>query len=322
MKWFFRKKRSSTDTDWFRAKRLKVLGPNFWGKFEIFIDQNLHIAMFLPKADHSVHVLRGTMTRATLHYTYNAAGKRTSAVTLFEDQIQWQMSPTEIQFEGLRLPEAKRRYLAEVMAAWPFEETIDQAWIIQTVEELQARMAGPQTDEPGLEPEPLDPDEELQGFAQLIRLHKDQVFGMRLLVTAFKRKLVPEAEISQVMVDTCQDLKLQEKEAIAGAERLVQEVRDDMTRISELRTHEFPPLQGSPAQDDITTQAQVYVEVYEHLFGGRNRGAFLSKPDCERLVQEARKKLASLRVPYVIEDYRAPGKTASRSRTEEMQQES
>ena len=112
MKWIFGKKRVSGDTGWFRSKHLKVVGPDFWGKFDIYIDRNLHIAIFLPKADHAVHVLRGTVDRATLHYTYSAAGKRTSAGTLFSGQIQWHLSPTELQFHGLRLPDARQRYRA------------------------------------------------------------------------------------------------------------------------------------------------------------------------------------------------------------------
>ena len=319
MKWFFGQKRSSRDAGWFRSKHLKVIGPDFWGKFEIFIDRNLHIAMFLPKADHSVHVLRGTMERATLHYTYNGAGKRTSAVTLFNAQIQWHLGPTEIQFNGLRLPDEKRRYLAEVGAAEPFEGTIDQAWIIRTVKGLQIQMTASQK-EADHTPDSLDPDEELDRFAQLIRVHKDQVFGMRLLVTAFKRQLIQKSEISQALLDTYPDLRKQETEAIAEAKGVMQQVRDDMTRIAELRAHEFPRLQGNPIQDEMTAQAQIYVDVYERLFPGRNRGAFLSKEDHQRLIEEARKKLAGLQVSYVIEDYLPPARAASRVHTEEMQE--
>ncbi len=318
MKWFFSKKRASGDTGWFRSKRLKVTGPDFWGKFEIFIDQNLHVAMFLPKADHSVHVLRGTMARATLHYTYDTTGKRSSAVTMFSDQIQWHMGPTEIQFSGLRFPDKKRRYLAEVGTAEPFAGTIDQAWIIRTVKEQQAQMTASQMDESARAPDSLDPNEEFNRFAQLIRMHEDQVFGMRLLMTAFKKQLIKKPEISRVLLDTYPNIKKQETEAIAEATELMQQIREDTTRIAELRAYEFPPLQGNPSQDEITAQAQIYVDIYERLFPGRNRGAFLAKQDHKKLVEQARKKLAGLQVPFVIEDYLPPAGTASRTRLEEV----
>lgn len=321
MKWFFGKKRTSGDIGWFRSKHLKVEGPDFWGKFDVYIDRNLHIAIFLPKADHSVHVLRGTVERATLHYTYSATGRRTSAVTLFSDQIQWHLSPTEIQFHGLRLPDARKRYRAEVSVAEPFEDTIDQAWITQTLTDMQAQMAAASsvTVEPDSTPDAFGPEEELQRFTQLIRVHEDQAFGLRLLFTAFKRQLIPPSEVNDVLVDSYPALRQQETETVAGAKRLLKQFHNDKASIDDLKAYEFPAIQGNATQNEITAQAQIFVDTYEDLFAGRNRGAFLSKQDHQRLAEEARKKLRGLKVPYPIEDYRSPAKKTARARTEEMQ---
>ena len=319
MKWLFGKKRPSRETGWFRSKRLKVNGPEFWGKFEVYVDENLHIAMFLPKADHSVHVLRGTMERATLHYTYSAAGKRTSAVTLFSDQIQWELTHTEIRFRGLRLPDERRRYLAEVTAAEPFVETMDQNWIDHKVGELQARMKAIEGEHAARALEALNPAQEIERFAQMVRTHEDQAFGMRLLISVYNRQLVPESEISPALVDTYPDLKTRETEALGTAKGLLKQVREDMTRVAELRDVAFPPLQGNPVQDEITVQAQVYVETYEQIFPGRNRGKFLAKQDLQRLAEEAQKKLAGLKVPYAIEDYLPRTRAKARVQAEEMQ---
>ena len=182
-------------------------------------------------------------------------------------------------------------------------------------------MAALQTKDPDLRPEALDPEKQLQRFAQMIRVHEDQAFGMRLLTTGFKRQLIDQSEISQVLVDTYPELKKRETEALTGARQLLKEVQADMTRIAELQAYTFPPVQGSPTQDEITAQAQIYVAAHEHLFPGRNRGAFLAKKDGQQLAEEARKKLTALKVPYVIEDYLPQARTLSHARTEKMRQE-
>jgi len=321
MKWFFGKKRASKDASRSSSKHLKVVGPDFWGKFDVFVDQSLHVAMFLPKADHSIHVLLGTPARATHHYTFNAAGKRTSAVMMFRDQIEWRMSQSGIQFQGLRLPDETKRYQAEVVETDPFEETINLAWIMRTVKDLQSQMADLQTKDPEFRPEAVAPEEQIERFAQMIRVHEDQAFGMRLLTNAHKQKLIDSSEISQTLLDSYPDLKQRETKALTGARQLLKEVIADMTHVDELQAYAFPAIQGSPTQDEITAQAQIYVAAYEQLFPGRNRGAFLAKKDSQRLTAEARKKLTALKVPYAIEDYLRPARPPAKARTEKMQQE-
>jgi hypothetical protein len=143
---------------------------------------------------------------------------------------------------------------------------------------------------------------------------------MRLLTNAHKQQWIAASEISQVLLDSYPDLKQRETEALTGARQLLKEVRADTTRAAELQAYDFPPVQGSSTQDEITAQARIYVTAYERLFPGRNRGAFLAKKDSQRLAAEARKKLVALKVPYAIEDYLPQGKALSQARTETMRQ--
>lgn len=46
---------------WSRAKRITVIGPPFFGKYEIYVDNKLDVALLLPKTDGTVHVLIGTI---------------------------------------------------------------------------------------------------------------------------------------------------------------------------------------------------------------------------------------------------------------------
>ncbi len=300
MRWLFGKNRSS-NTGWLRSKRLKVQGPTFWGKFEIFVDQDLHVAIFLPKMDRSIHVLIGTISEATLHLTFNASGKRTQTLALHSDEIQWRLNPADIQFLGRRLPPGEKQYTAEILTVGAFSDLVDQAWIVRHVQHLHVGMDIPaartdtapaQTDAHQMHADvPTAPMEPLEAFEHAIRRHEDHVFGLRLLSSSLKIQFADQPEIGKVMLDTYQHIKERQTDALAEAKTLILQVRKDVARTEELTRFSFPPLQGNPGLDDIAEQVQVYVKTFNRLFPKRNRGAFLSATDRQHLHSEVQKSL-------------------------------
>ena len=271
------------------------------------------MAMFLPKMDQSIHVLIGTISEATLHLTYNASGMRTQTLALHSDEIQWCLSPSEIQFQGRRLPPGEKQYTAEILTVGAFSDLVDQAWINRHMQHLHAHMGALQVQPDSAEAVPADPMETLEAFEYTIGRHEDHVFGLRLLSASLKIQFSDQPEIGKVMIDTYQHIKERQTDAIAEAKRLVQQVRKDMTRIEELIRFSFPPLRGNPGLDDMAEQVQVYVKTFNRLFPQRNRGAFLSTTNQQNLHNEVQKSFQARPNAIPIVDTKPKAKTKAKT---------
>ena len=274
-----------------RSKCMTVKGPEFWGRFELYIDRDENVALVLPKMDRSIHVLLGTLSEASVHFTFGGSGERTSAVNIEAGGIQWAITPSDVVFSGTQLLEAQASYQGQVLSTARFKGRIDPSWVAQQVAErlglmnerpVKARGSG----------EPADAKERLQQFALMIRRCEDHVFGVRLLVVACELQFSEQAEILQVMRETYQAVIDREETAISSAMALLQQARLDPNRLAELDRFQFPPVRGAPGLDDMTPQAEAYVRAYDRLFTVRHKAFSLPQKDRLRLVLAAHDELS------------------------------
>lgn len=270
---------------------LTIKGPEFWGRFELYIDRDEKVALVLPKMDRSIHVLLGTLSEASVHLTFGGSGERTSAVNIEAGGIQWAITASGVVFSGTQLPEVQASYQGQVLSTARFKGRIDPSWVAQQVAErlglmderpARARGSG----------EPADAQERLRQFALMIRRCEDHVFGVRLLVVACELQFCERAEMLQVMRETYQAVIDREETAISSAKTLLQQARLDPNRLAELTRFQFPPVRGASGVDDMTPQAEAYVKAYDRLFAVRHKAFSLPKKDKLRLVRAAQEELS------------------------------
>ncbi len=270
---------------------LTIKGPEFWGRFELYIDRDEKVALVLPKMDRSIHVLLGTLSEASVHLTFGGSGERTSAVNIEAGGIQWAITPSDVVLSGTQLPEAQASYQGQVLSTARFKGRIDPSWVAQQVAErlglmnerpVRARGSG----------EPADAKERLGQFALTIRRCEDHVFGERLLVVACELQFAEQADILKVMRETYQAVIDREETAISLAKTLLQQARLDPDRLADVTRFQFPPVLGAPGLDDMTPQAEAYVKVYDRLFPVRHKAFSLPQKDRLRLVRAAQRELS------------------------------
>jgi hypothetical protein len=123
-----------------------------------------------------------------------------------------------------------------------------------------------------------------------------------LLVVACAIQFAQQAEVLRVMRETYQAIIDREEEAISAAKSLLQLARYDSARLAEVAGFFFPPVQGEPGLDDLTRQAETYVEVYDRLIQVRHKAFSLPRKDSLRLIRAAQRELdPKPEVPAVIE---------------------
>ncbi|MCH7917461.1 MAG: hypothetical protein IIC50_05690 [Planctomycetes bacterium] len=297
-----------------RSKCLTIEGPEFWGRFELYIDRDEKVALVLPKMDRSIHVLLGTLSEASVHLTFGDSGERTSAVNIGAGGIRWAITPSDIVFSGTQLPDVQASYQGQVLGTARFKGRIEPNWVAQRVKErlglMDERSAGERGSGQG-----ADAKERLQQFAFLVRRYENHVFGVRLLVVACELKFAHQADILEVMRETYQAVIDREETAISSAKALLQQARLDPHRLADVSRFQFPPVLGASGLDDMTLQAEAYVKVYDRLFAVRHKAFSLPQKDRLRLVRAAQRELSAESQAPVANEVKPKNKRSASSKS-------
>lgn len=136
-----------------------------------------------------------------------------------------------------------------------------------------------------------DPAEEILRFDETIRLHQDQLFGITLYFQGIELMYSDQPEILEMNRQSFHNIKDRAEKAIAEAEVLLQQAREDSSKINKLRRFTFQPISGNPMLNQITQRARILVRTYERMFPGRSRSQLLSQDELTILMQEASDQL-------------------------------
>lgn len=136
-----------------------------------------------------------------------------------------------------------------------------------------------------------DPAKEIIRFDETIRLHQDQLFGITLYSQGVELMYSGQPEILEMNLQHFQNIKGRAENAIAAAESLLQQAREDPSKVKELRRFTFPPISGNPMLDQMTHRAQILVRTYERMFPGKSRSQPLRQSELTTLMEEASEQL-------------------------------
>lgn len=116
---------------WSRAKHITIVGPEFWGQCDVFVDQNFDVAFFVSKADATLHVFVGNLFEASQWLKYEPDGSVSLNKELERGVLEWKINPRNILFRGRMLPPGKTVYHGDVVGAELFKELVTPDWIDQ-----------------------------------------------------------------------------------------------------------------------------------------------------------------------------------------------
>ena len=114
---------------WSQAKKIEVVGPDFFGQYFIYVDQHFNVAIFLPKADRTLHIFVGDIFRAHRWIKCDQNGKKIKDETPPEEAFQWKINPKNIWYRGTGLPIDKPGYHGKVISFEVFFDDINEEWI-------------------------------------------------------------------------------------------------------------------------------------------------------------------------------------------------
>lgn len=132
-----------------------------------------------------------------------------------------------------------------------------------------------------------DPAHEISRFAETIRLHEDQLFGITLFMEGIRVLYAGQPTIIEMNQRSLNSVRERAQSAITGAKALLEDAKRDPTKVRDLRTYPFPPISGHPALDVMTQRARILVQTYERLFPQRPRETPLLQDELARLMTEA-----------------------------------
>ena len=123
---------------WSRAKKLRVIGPAFWGAYHAFVDSEFNVALFLGKADGSTHVILGNIVEGRKWLKFDETGKLVINNDVPRGGFEWKINPDKVLFRGSGMPPGHTIYEGKVVLDEPFEDQIDDAWVTS---QIQARLS-------------------------------------------------------------------------------------------------------------------------------------------------------------------------------------
>ena len=114
---------------WSRGKMIQVYGPPFFGDYNIFVDFDFNVAVFLPKDDKTLHVFVGNIVKANRWMKFDSNGNKVLDKILSEGSFEWKINPKTILYRGKMLPPDQLVYKGRVINYQDFTEKIDDNWI-------------------------------------------------------------------------------------------------------------------------------------------------------------------------------------------------
>lgn len=121
--------------EWSRAKKIEVVGPDFLGRYYIYVDPEFNVAIFLPKSDRTLHIFIGDIFRAHRWIKCDQAGKKVKDENPPEEAFEWKINPKNIWYRGTGFPPEKPGYRGKVISYEDFSEEINEEWIDSRIQE-------------------------------------------------------------------------------------------------------------------------------------------------------------------------------------------
>lgn len=129
------------DDIWSRAKKIEVVGPDFFGRYSIYVDPKSNVAIFLPKSNKKLHIFIGDIYRASRWIICDIKGLKIIDKTPPEEAYLWKINPNNIWYRGTGLPTGKSGYRGEVLSSEVFIDEINDEWLDIKIKEY-LRMMG------------------------------------------------------------------------------------------------------------------------------------------------------------------------------------
>jgi len=112
-----------------RAKKIEVVGPDFFGRYSIYVDPKSNVAIFLPKSNKTLHIFIGDIFRANRWIICDITGLKVIDKIPPEEAYQWKINPKDIWYKGTGLPPGKSGYRGEVLSFEDFIDEINDEWV-------------------------------------------------------------------------------------------------------------------------------------------------------------------------------------------------
>ena len=128
------------DDIWSRAKKIEVVGPDFFGRYTIYVDPKSNVAIFLPKSNKTLHIFIGDIYRANRWIICDIKELKVIDKTPPEEAYQWKINPKDIWYSGTELPPGKSGYRGEVLSFENFIDEINDEWLDFKIKEYMRMM--------------------------------------------------------------------------------------------------------------------------------------------------------------------------------------
>jgi hypothetical protein len=129
------------DDIWSRAKKIEVIGPDFFGRYSIYVDPKSNVAIFLPKSNRTLHIFIGDIFRANRWIICDIKGLKVIDKIPKEEAYHWEINPKDIWYSGVGFPPGKSGYRGEVLSFEDFADEINAEWLDIKINEY-VRMMG------------------------------------------------------------------------------------------------------------------------------------------------------------------------------------
>jgi len=128
------------DEIWSQAKKIEVVGPDFFGRYSIYVDHKSNVAIFLPKSNKTLHIFIGDIFRANRWIICDITGLKVIDKTPPKETYQWKINSKDIWYRGTGLPPGKSGYRGEVLSLEDFIDEINDEWLDIKIKEYMRMM--------------------------------------------------------------------------------------------------------------------------------------------------------------------------------------
>jgi hypothetical protein len=129
------------DDLWSRAKKIEVFGPDFFGRYSVYVDQKSNVVIFLPKSNKTLHIFIGDISRANRWIVCDLTGVKVMDKSQPEEAYQWNINSKNIWYRGTGLPPGKSGYRGEVISFEGFNDEINDEWLDIKINEYMQMLA-------------------------------------------------------------------------------------------------------------------------------------------------------------------------------------
>jgi len=124
-----------------RAKKIEVFGPDFFGRYSIYVDPKSNVAIFLPKSNKTLHIFIGDIFRANRWIVCDSTGGKVIDKSPPEEAYKWKINSKNIWYRGTGLPPGKSGYRGEVISFEGFNDEINDEWLDIKIKEYMRMLA-------------------------------------------------------------------------------------------------------------------------------------------------------------------------------------